>query len=162
MVGTLKEHANKFWHLLYGFGISEPPRPTKSRGTCIRCRTDRARLNRTEVGCTLLATFLLTPSPRISKLALMFSELKNWFRRAPPGPLKYMRLGPEGRDGNPLMVEFFFSPCLTWIANSIANVVSILYLGLFTSDSKLVDTFRSGNSSFSWIGCHSSLASSCT
>ena len=40
----------------------------------------------------------------------MFSELKNWFRRSPPGPLKYMRLGPEGRDTNPLMVESFPPP----------------------------------------------------
>ena len=72
----------------------------------------------------------------------MFTGLKNWFRDVrgtPPGPLRYMRLGTEGRDVNPLMVPFvsFDWELLTYFL----TLVPILYVGLFTSNSKLVDTF---------------------
>ncbi|KAF8149917.1 glycoside hydrolase family 13 protein [Crassisporium funariophilum] len=45
----------------------------------------------------------------------MFARLKTWITDAvqtPPSPLQYMRLGPEGRDANPLMLQFFTWDCL--------------------------------------------------
>ncbi|KAF8968147.1 glycoside hydrolase family 13 protein [Flammula alnicola] len=45
----------------------------------------------------------------------MFAKLRLWILdifQAPPSPLLYMRLGPEGRDANPLMVQFFTWDCL--------------------------------------------------
>ena len=46
----------------------------------------------------------------------VLSKLKNWFTDVygtHPAPLQYMRLGPEGRDANPLMVSFYFLHLLT-------------------------------------------------
>ncbi|CAA7267009.1 unnamed protein product [Cyclocybe aegerita] len=39
----------------------------------------------------------------------MFAKLKSWFTtfKPPPSPLLYMRVGPVGKDDNPLMLQFF-------------------------------------------------------
>lgn len=132
MVGTVKEHAMKICHYLYGRHLGAEPcqDQTESRDTCIGYSTDDDDGRPLD---TLLARSFGTFSKK--SLSPMFSELKNWFRRAaPPGPLKYMRLGPEGRDSNPLMVwSLFFSPLFSSLAlplHSFNSLLGIVYIRL--------------------------------
>ncbi|KJA26308.1 glycoside hydrolase family 13 protein [Hypholoma sublateritium FD-334 SS-4] len=67
----------------------------------------------------------------------MFSKLASWFSHAfesPPSPLLYMRLGPEGRDDNPLMIQFFTWDCLhnslSWWKHFETEVPRLAELGI--------------------------------
>ncbi|PPQ98753.1 GH-13 [Panaeolus cyanescens] len=63
----------------------------------------------------------------------MFAKLKSWLFPSSPQPLLYMRLGPKGKDANPLMLQFFTWDCLhesmSWWKHFEAEIPRLSELG---------------------------------